>query len=773
MSKFNRLTKIALLTLLPALMTAALAPAITAALGLSAGWHLACLTALATALLCVLASLSGLMSVAAAIVAVVSAFALAAANHTTLTALWAWIRHTFMGGIEPMAETTALAGGAVTVIFSVLLTLLLFGLMSEEKGMPPALTIFTIGILACYGMCDTLSIAPAIPGIVAALIALAMAAGMPKDLRAFRALIPAVLAVCLALALVPRDRVTWEPLEHAAQTVRKAFEDYFRFTQERISFTISTEGYNHAEEVDGEVVTRLGGPAEPNTAPVMRVSSEADLLLRGSIHRIYTGSTWTDTGAKARYLFYDALRSRIRESVFGMDNNEGFTPVNASVEMLDKGTSALFVSSRLDRFDMPLDTAVHYNSIGEMFLSRPAQAGDSYSFVGYQPGGQALEAAVRAAASRKDDNYAEILASCTQLPDGIEQGVYALASSLTQNVSDPLGKARAIESWLRSNCTYTLKPGYPDPKRDFVSQFVLDSREGYCSYFASAMTVMCRIAGLPARYVEGYAIEAGQNQIVTGENAHAWTEVYFSGLGWVAFDPSNGADGGSDGLGQNHDGENAPQDMPEHADPTVTPEPTAEPTLPPPDGDAQPPLGEPTPSPAPTDEPFAGVPENTTAPPQEPDTNDGGESRRNGGAWLWILLIALLLLLLIVSAWLWFRARLEKTDPVRMAAKAKTAQEASLIFYRAILTLLAVTGQSPMNGETPGAFARRSGSEAFAAFADALAMSVYARDGATAQTVGLGKRAYSELLSSTKRSDKLRYDFRRFAKGIGSIDSIP
>ena len=58
--------------------------------------------------------------------------------------------------------------------------------------------------------------------------------------------------------------------------------------------------------------------------------------------------------------------------------------------------------------------------------------------------------------------------------------------------------AAAIRDWLAENCRYTLEVDYPPAERDFVSYFLLDSREGYCSYFASAMAVLCRAAGLPA-----------------------------------------------------------------------------------------------------------------------------------------------------------------------------------------------------------------------------------------------------------------------------------
>ena len=66
------------------------------------------------------------------------------------------------------------------------------------------------------------------------------------------------------------------------------------------------------------MVARLGGPATPDSDPVMRVTADAPVLLRGSIRRTYTGHTWVDSDAKARYLFYDFTRKRVREDVFGM-----------------------------------------------------------------------------------------------------------------------------------------------------------------------------------------------------------------------------------------------------------------------------------------------------------------------------------------------------------------------------------------------------------------------------------------------------------------------
>ncbi|HBM80181.1 MAG TPA: hypothetical protein DD426_04985, partial [Clostridiaceae bacterium] len=79
---------------------------------------------------------------------------------------------------------------------------------------------------------------------------------------------------------------------------------------------------------------------------------------------------------------------------------------------------------------------------------------------------------------------------------------------------------------------------------DFVDYFLFDEKKGYCTYHASAMAVMSRMAGIPSRYVEGFAIsesDKGSDGIykVPAYRAHAWVELYFDGYGWVRFEPTS------------------------------------------------------------------------------------------------------------------------------------------------------------------------------------------------------------------------------------------
>lgn len=87
---------------------------------------------------------------------------------------------------------------------------------------------------------------------------------------------------------------------------------------------------------------------------------------------------------------------------------------------------------------------------------------------------------------------------------------------------------------------YTLNP--PTAGRDPVDTFLFDSRRGFCEHFASSFTVLMRAAGIPARVVTGYLggerNTIGDYWIVRQSDAHAWTEVWLAGRGWLRIDPT-------------------------------------------------------------------------------------------------------------------------------------------------------------------------------------------------------------------------------------------
>lgn len=129
------------------------------------------------------------------------------------------------------------------------------------------------------------------------------------------------------------------------------------------------------------------------------------------------------------------------------------------------------------------------------------------------------------------------------LPDTIPQRVLDLAQKIAGEANTRYDRARAIEAYLRAY-PYNLDLPNPPDDRDLVDYFLFDLQEGYCDYYASAMVVMARAVGVPARLATGYAQGTFDHDterwVVAERDGHSWVEVYFDGIGWVEFEPTAG-----------------------------------------------------------------------------------------------------------------------------------------------------------------------------------------------------------------------------------------
>ncbi len=127
-----------------------------------------------------------------------------------------------------------------------------------------------------------------------------------------------------------------------------------------------------------------------------------------------------------------------------------------------------------------------------------------------------------------------------QLPADLDRRIPALADSLTRGLATPYDKAVAIERWLHT-FRYTLQ--LPATARDAtLAHFLFVRKAGHCEYFSTAMVVLLRTLGIEARNVNGFLggewSPFGNDLVVTQNQAHSWTEVWFPRYGWVTFDPT-------------------------------------------------------------------------------------------------------------------------------------------------------------------------------------------------------------------------------------------
>ena len=167
--------------------------------------------------------------------------------------------------------------------------------------------------------------------------------------------------------------------------------------------------------------------------------------------------------------------------------------------------------------------------------------GQQYSVVSRPDEPTAVE--LQGASPAPDD----LEAKYTALPDDIPASVRQLTQQIMVGASNEYDKALALQQFFissKNHFTYTTTPDLPgnNPLVAFLTK-----RQGFCQQFAGAYAVMARLAGLPTRIEIGFTPGTSDRTgtyTVTNKNAHAWPEVYFSGYGWVRFEPTASAPAG-------------------------------------------------------------------------------------------------------------------------------------------------------------------------------------------------------------------------------------
>jgi transglutaminase-like putative cysteine protease len=178
---------------------------------------------------------------------------------------------------------------------------------------------------------------------------------------------------------------------------------------------------------------------------------------------------------------------------------------------------------------------------------------------------------------------------------GLDPRVTALAQQVVQGRATAFDKTMALQDFFTgpgSPFTYSLRtaPGGGD---DALVEFLTVGRSGYCEQYASAMAVMLRAIGVPARVAVGFTAgsDSGDYRSVSTADAHAWVEAWFPDIGWTTFDPTPLADGRTvtppyvaearaDGSSGNQPIPETQQGQDEQPAPTPSAEPTPAPSVP-------------------------------------------------------------------------------------------------------------------------------------------------------------------------------------------------
>ncbi|HWV25516.1 MAG TPA: transglutaminase domain-containing protein [Thermomicrobiales bacterium] len=180
-----------------------------------------------------------------------------------------------------------------------------------------------------------------------------------------------------------------------------------------------------------------------------------------------------------------------------------------------------------------------YDDVEAVFPRNPddTSAGGSYSVTGLSSVATADELASAGTEypSWVNDRY-------LQLGDTVTPRTIDLALQIAGDAGTPYEQAMLIRDWLRTNIVYDENVAAPPSGEDVVDYVLFENQRGYCEHYSSAMTVMMRALGVPARTVVGYYPGELDNTLggylYRQRNAHAWTEVFFPGYGWIPFEPT-------------------------------------------------------------------------------------------------------------------------------------------------------------------------------------------------------------------------------------------
>lgn len=322
----------------------------------------------------------------------------------------------------------------------------------------------------------------------------------------------------------------------------------------------------------------LGGNLYLNDDVVMTVASPVgNVYLKAMSKDEYTGHSWDQSSTDASGIDPSGQVSSDTAELQGSapalsGDDELFDRLFPSYEITVNYAVPDFgiVYAPLKTSNLKVPGSIILVGDDELMLTANPPKGFSYSLRFYQPqyGSEELAGLLRdcpnvfaqpasGSATADNDLYAvgdglynaaahydgsQLLAKYLQLPSSLPGRVRDLAEEITQGSDNGYDKAMAVAQYLSENFSYTLTPGSVDKSKDFVDQFLFVSKKGYCTYYASAMAVMLRCIGIPARYVEGYVLPQRSSDTglfnVTKRQGHAWVEAYFQGLGWIQFEPT-------------------------------------------------------------------------------------------------------------------------------------------------------------------------------------------------------------------------------------------
>ena len=273
-------------------------------------------------------------------------------------------------------------------------------------------------------------------------------------------------------------------------------------------------------------MNQVGKGGSSSNVLVLYLQANQPLYLRGRVFDTFSNNTWSDS---------DNRRHKYKLNAEGIELGEQHQPQVQQVITLKQNISnQIFAASKLEKLKFP-GNVIARDRYGNIFSPVMLQKGTIYSAQSYLP---QVSGRPSTGAIPLDDRQRYL-----QLPDNLDARFAQLAQQVITGAHIDFDKAVKLETYLRTQFFYTRDTMREPFDMAALNRFLFDTRRGHCELFASAMVLMLRSIGIPARLATGFSA-TNLNPItgyfeVRGLDAHAWVEVWTEHDGWVTFEPTS------------------------------------------------------------------------------------------------------------------------------------------------------------------------------------------------------------------------------------------
>lgn len=394
-----------------------------------------------------------------------------------------------------------------------------------------------------------------------------------------------LMVVCLMILPSKEEPIQWKVVKQCWYKLTSTIDQWFSnidlwMNPDRSEFSLSFSGYSEDGNVGGTLSDSDNLALSLSTASLQT----SNIYLTGNIKNYYDGEKWTSQtqeGMEQKEYILDDLeflyavdRAGIeKENLASIYNQRGLV---VTFEYIT--TKSMFYPLKL--YDLQTKNSMQYeNDTANFVFDEPKHQETSYSlyYLNLNHGSTYLDQLIQTqekyeyqqSDTEKQQTFEEnflsnewpdkmkipdhlesllytraqkIRSEYTQVYEELPERVRTLSMEITKNCSGDYEKCIAIEKFL-SDYLYTTTPKQPANGQDLLDFMLFDSREGYCTYYATAFAIIARCVSIPTRYVQGFCIPvSGQEDrflyMVYNHNAHAWPEAYIEGVGWIPFEPT-------------------------------------------------------------------------------------------------------------------------------------------------------------------------------------------------------------------------------------------